>query len=96
MYRGFASSLGHRSYFARSNFNFDFACYLEADKAIKSGYAGVEFKESELKAKFDQVRLELEALVLDSKTLDPGKYRVYLSPSAVDEMVSIMNWGGFF
>lgn len=95
IYRGFTSSLGHKSYFARSNFNFDFACYLEADKAIKSGYAGVQFNESELRAKLDQVRLELKALALDSQTLEPGKYRVYLSPSALDEMVSIMNWGGF-
>jgi predicted Zn-dependent protease len=95
IHRGFSSSLGHRNFFVRNNFNFDFACYLEADKAIKSSYAGVEFKESDLKEKFEQVRRELKALSNESRTLDPGKYRVYLSPAALDEMVSIMNWGGF-
>ena len=30
-----------------------------------------------------------------SKTLTPGSYRAYLAPSAVNEIIGLMSWGGF-
>jgi predicted Zn-dependent protease len=30
-----------------------------------------------------------------SRTLEPGSYRAYLAPSAVNEIISMMSWGGF-
>jgi predicted Zn-dependent protease len=93
--RGFASSLGHRKFVDRSNFNFDFACYLNTDKAVKSGYAGIKWNKSELEAKITDTKEKLEVLKKPSKTITPGKYKVYLTPSALQEVVTMLNWGGF-
>ena len=93
--RGFTSSLGHRKFVQRSSFNFDNACYLAGDKAVKSNYAGTKWNREQLALKVADVRKKLKILSLPSKTIKPGKYRVYLSPAAVIEIVSMLNWGGF-
>jgi predicted Zn-dependent protease len=40
-------------------------------------------------------REELSVLKRDPRTIDPGQYRVYLAPTAVAEVVSLLSWGGF-
>lgn len=92
---GFASSLGHKKYHESSSFNFDYACYLKEDKAVKGSYAGIDWNERELEKKMTDAAQKLEVLAKPVKTLSPAPYRVYLAPSAVFEIMSFMNWGGF-
>ena len=95
MQRGFASSYGHHNWHEVANFNFEWSLYYEADKATKSSYAGFDWDASVLRAKIIRGANDLAVLRLPPKRLDPGAYRVYLSPSAVAELVSMMSWGGF-
>ena len=94
-YAGFASSLGQRNWHSSATFNFDWSCYLAKDKAVKNNYAGFDWQPKVLASKMDNARHQLDILSRPSKTIEPGEYRAYLSPSAVNEIIGMMAWGGF-
>ncbi len=95
LYRGFANSLGQRNWYSAANFNFDWTCYQRTDKAVKSRYAGSEWSSDRLQQKLEHVRTELRSLQRPALTLKPGRYRVFLAPDAVSEILSTVAWGGF-
>ena len=94
-YSGFANSIGQRNWHSSANFNFDWSCYLDQDKAVKSNYAGFDWQQDRLADKMESTRHQLSILARPAKTLVPGAYRAYLAPSAVSEIISMMAWGGF-
>ena len=94
-YSGFASSLGQRNWHSSASFNFDWSCYHAKDKAVKSNYAGFDWEQDTLAAKMEAINHQLGMLSRTSKKLQPGGYRAYLAPSAVNEIISLMAWGGF-
>jgi predicted Zn-dependent protease len=95
IHAGFANSFGQRNWFSSYSFNFDWSFYHAADKAVKSGYAGFEWNAAGFKAKVDSAAERLAVLSRPPRTVPPGKYRVYLSPSAVSELITTVSWGGF-
>lgn len=95
IYEGFANSLGQRNWFSSFCFNFDFSVYERADKAVKSGYAGFSWDQKAFLAKVESARRQREILKREARTIDPGAYRVYLAPAAVNEIVSLLSWGAF-
>ena len=95
LHRGFANSLGQRNWHSNTNFNFDWSRYLKADKAVKSSYAGFAWNSKEFQAKVAQAEQEFEVLSKPAATIQPGHYRVYLAPAAVNEIVGLLCWGGF-
>jgi predicted Zn-dependent protease len=95
IYRGFANSLGQRNWHAVDSFNFDWSQYLRDDKAVKTGYAGFEWDEKALQGKIDAASQELGLLENQPKQIEPGEYRVYLAPRALDELTGMLAWGGF-
>ncbi|MGB0721594.1 MAG: metallopeptidase TldD-related protein [Gammaproteobacteria bacterium] len=95
MYRGFANSLGQRNWFRNRTFNFDWSVYLHGDKAVKADYAGMRWSADTLHERFDGVETELEAMGRAPMDLKPGRYRTYLAPSALNEIVQMLAWGGF-
>lgn len=98
-YAGFASSMGQRNWHSSANYNFDWSCYLGTDtgrdKAVKSSYAGFDWRQDRLAEKMESIRQQLSALSRPSKTIGPGSYRAYLAPAAVNEIIGMMSWGGF-
>lgn len=93
--RGLASSLGHRHWHCSASFNLDWSCYLEKDKAVKAGYSGFGWEPARLGEKLDEVRRGLEVMARPSRTIVPGRYRAYLAPEAVQEVMDMLAWGGF-
>ena len=95
IYRGFASSLGQRNWHAVNTFNLDWSLHLRADKAVKEGYAGFEWDaalfDTKLQASAERLALHETAPV----TLEPGEYRVYLAPRALEDITGLLEWGGF-
>jgi predicted Zn-dependent protease len=92
---GFANSLGQRNWFTSSSYNFDYSLYHHGDKAVKSAYAGFEWNPSAVRQKVASAAEQLTVLAQEPKTIDPGKYRVYLSPVALESFVGMLGWGGF-
>ncbi len=95
MYSGFANSFGQRNWHSTANFNYDWSCYHATDKAVKSSYAGFEWQAQTLTDKFQSVREQLTILAKPARTIEPGCYRVYLAPSALEDIVNTIAWGGF-
>lgn len=95
LYRGFANSLGQRNWHRADNFNFEWCLYHAADKAVKSSYAGSSWASAEYARKMAFARQQLIRLGDKPMELKPGRYRAYFTPSAVNEVLSLLCWGGF-
>lgn len=95
LYRGFASSFGQCEWHETSNFNFDWSLFLKADQAVKIAYAGSDWNSESFRSKMDEGRRQLAILDQPMKSLNPGKYRVFLSPTALSEVMSLISWNGF-
>ncbi len=94
-YAGFASSHGSRLWHSRGSFNLDWSCYHQGDKAVKSTYAGKIWDPAALAERMAGVRQSLEIMARAPHTVDPGRYRAYLAPSALKEILDMLAWGGF-
>ncbi|HEY8244468.1 MAG TPA: metallopeptidase TldD-related protein [Casimicrobiaceae bacterium] len=95
VWRGFASSEGQRNWHAAATFNLEWSLYDRADKAVKSAYAGFGWNADAFASRMAAARERLALVARPSKTLEPGRYRAYLAPSALDEIVGILGYGGF-
>ncbi|NVZ07823.1 peptidase [Allochromatium humboldtianum] len=92
---GLASSLGHRHWHERASFNLDWSVYLSGDKALKSSYSGFDWNPDVVHERLRTMRAGLEILRRPARRLDPGRYRAYLAPPAVEELMGMLAWGGF-
>ncbi len=95
IHAGFANSLGQRNWYSSYSFNFDWSFYHAGDKAVKSSYAGYEWDPPAFGAKVSQAVSQLDVLSRSPRTIPPGRYRVYLTPYAVAELLGTVSWGGF-
>ena len=95
LYRGFANSEGQRNWHAATTFNLQWSLYYRADKAVKSGYAGFDWDAAEFARKMADARERLTLISRAPKTLEPGRYRAYLAPRAMEEIAALLGWGGF-
>lgn len=95
VHAGFANSLGQRNWFTTHSFHLDWSLYHRADKAVKCGYAGTAWDADAFGRKMADAKKQLAVLERPARTVKPGKYRAYLAPSAVNEVVELLGWGGF-
>jgi predicted Zn-dependent protease len=95
VYRGFANSEGQRNWHAANTFNLQWSLYHRADKAVKSAYAGFNWDPQALNSRMHDATDRLALITRPAKNLEPAKYRAYLSPTAVEEIASLLCWGGF-
>jgi predicted Zn-dependent protease len=90
-----ASSIGHRHWHASKSFNLDWSCYLDRDKAVKASYSGFDWDPDHLRHKVNQQRADLYVLGRPERRIEPGRYRAYLAPAALAELMALLAWGGF-
>jgi predicted Zn-dependent protease len=92
---GFANSLGQRNWYESESFNFDWSCHSPAGNAVKCSYAGATWDDAELDAKLEAARAQLRILDRPARRLVPGRYRAYLAPAAVGELLALLSWDAF-
>ncbi len=95
IHSGFSNSLGQRNWYSNYSYNLDWSFYHRKDKAVKTGYAGLEWNPTEFTRKVNWASEQLDVLSHDPHTIQPGKYRVYLAPAALYDIIGVMSWGGF-
>ncbi len=95
IHHGFANSFGQRNWFSTCTCNLDWSLYVEADKAVKSRYAGFVWDPAEFSHKMDAAKAQVAGLSKPARTISPGEYRVYLAPAALAEIVELLSWTGF-
>lgn len=94
-YAGFANAFGQRNWFANYSFNCDWSFYHTADKAVKTAYAGFVWDAAAFTEKVETAAMELAQLHATPRTIAPGRYRVYLAPAAMEDILHTLSWGGF-
>ncbi|MBK1719380.1 TldD/PmbA family protein [Thiocystis violacea] len=95
IHEGLASSIGHRRWHRSRSFHLDWSGYRGGDKALKSSYGGAHWDPDRLREKLQAMRDGLEVMSRPSRTIQPGRYRAYLAPAAVEELMGMLAWGGF-
>ena len=93
--RGFASSLGSRGWYEVENFNFSWSLYDANGRAIKSHYAGDRWSDAVFAARLDEAAARLPILAREPRVLTPGRYRTYLAPAALQELMETASFSAF-
>jgi predicted Zn-dependent protease len=93
--RGFANSEGQRNWHAVTTFNLDWSLHHRADKAVKMALAGFAWSREAMQHKMELARERLALVARPPHSLEPGRYRVWLAPSAVEEIAGLLSWGAF-
>ena len=93
--RGFANSEGQRNWHAVTTYNLDWSLHHRGDKAVKMMLAGFDWSSPALLAKMQLARERLALVAGDARTLEPGRYRAWLAPSAMEEIAGLLRWGAF-
>jgi predicted Zn-dependent protease len=99
VYRGFANSMGQRNWHRVDSFQMDWSIYVDGkpeakDKAVKSTYASSTWEAREITSRIESSRQQVEFLAAPARAIDPGQYRAFLTPAAMDELVAMLSWDG--
>ena len=95
LFAGFANSFGQRNWYQTGSYSLDWSCFKGRDSAVKASHAGQSWKPEELTRKMAQVRSQLRLMERPTVTIKPGRYRAYLAPAALNELLGMVAWGGF-
>ncbi len=95
IHAGFANSLGQRNWYSRHSFNLDWSLYLHADKAVKARYAGFDWRDEELRTRMETAATQLAVMAQPARNVPPGRYRAYLPPVALEEIVGLLSGDAF-
>lgn len=93
--KGFSNSLGQFNWHESQSFNFDWSMYTDTGKAIKQNYSDQIWNQNRFSSLLEECKQKLNVIDNQEQTIKPGEYRVYLSPSALNEIVDMLSWGGF-
>lgn len=94
MIRANANSLGQFHWFKTRSFYVDYSFYNEKQKAVKGLYAGSVWNQQDYTRELKDSIDKLNMMSKESVEVPRGDYRVYLAPSAVNEILGILSWGG--
>jgi predicted Zn-dependent protease len=92
--RGYADSAGSLHWFSTATFTWDYSLFDEAGRAVKGTYAGRHWDGDAYRQQMATSRQQLQQLQRPFKNLDRGRYRTYLAPAAVADLVGMLSWGG--
>jgi predicted Zn-dependent protease len=92
--RANANSAGQRHWFATETFFLDYSMIAPSEKAVKATLAGQVWDAAKFQAQIEESKTQLQALDRPVKIIAPGRYRTYLAPAAIAEIMSMFSWGG--
>jgi predicted Zn-dependent protease len=89
---GNRNSKGQDHWFANESFFMDYSLY-NGERAVKSTYADFRWHQQDFEDSLRLATQQLAAMNRPRKKLAPGKYKAYLAPGAVSEMMGLFSWG---
>ena len=95
IYTGLANSLGQKNWHEDYSFSFDYSVYNKNNNAIKLNYSSKKWDKDDYDLILNKGIEKLAILSNPEKKIPTGEYRVYLEPSALNEIIDMMAWGGF-
>jgi predicted Zn-dependent protease len=95
LHRGYRDDQGGRGWLTSHGHVFDFCLVHDKDKAVKRTFAGKTWDDDAFRAEVDAARADLAVLARPSRRLDPGRYRSFLTPTALLELVDLLGQDAF-
>jgi predicted Zn-dependent protease len=92
--RGYADSLGRSHWFSTETFTLDYSLFDAAGQAVKGVYAGNQWDSAQYQQQITSSRQQLALMAKAQHAVAKGKYRTYLAPAAVADLVEMLSWGG--
>jgi predicted Zn-dependent protease len=92
--RGYADSNGQDHWFSADTFTLDYSLFTKDGQAVKGAYAGAVWDTAKYQQQIDRSRQQLVRLQQVPKSIQRGKYRTYLAPAAVADLIDMLAWGG--
>ena len=87
--KGFSNSLGQSNWHENQSFNFDWSFYTKSGQAIKQNYSDTRWNDDIFKKLLEEGKQKLIALEYKEIIIKPNKYKVYLSPQALSEVLEL-------
>ena len=94
IYTGVANSLGQLHWFETETFSLDYSLITIGQKMVKDCFAGTHWKQDSYEKYIHNSKLKIEAMKRDAVKIDPGKYRTYIAPAGVSDIIDMFSWGG--
>lgn len=98
LFRATTNSEGLCQSFSSVSFFLDYSLFTlnvaGENKAVKGLYAGRSWSTAAFHEDITTSAAQLKVLGTPSKRLEPGRYRVFFSPKAVDALIGMFSWGG--
>ena len=92
--RGMKNSAGTEHWFSTENYSVDFSMITAKEKMLKGTIAGNQWNKNDYDKQILRYKEQLVSLEKPSKTIEAGKYRIYLAPAAVADLVNMLSWNG--
>jgi predicted Zn-dependent protease len=91
--RGSATSAGRLHWFEADTFSFDHSVYAAGGAAHKATYAGTAWDSAAWTEQLTTARGIVAVLDREPRVMAAGEHRVYLGPSAVGDLLTMLSWG---
>ncbi|NQY99870.1 MAG: hypothetical protein HRT45_04270 [Bdellovibrionales bacterium] len=95
VFRGNQNSLGQKHWFSNESFYVDYSLYSSKQKAVKACYADTKWDQAAFEANVSDATNQLSHMRLPTQEVKRGNYKTYLAPAAVNELLGLLNWGGW-
>ena len=92
--RAHHNSVGQKHWFATESFFLNYSLISPSDKAVKSILADRSWHSSRYRGQVHQARDQLKLLDSPIHEVKPGRYRTYLAPAAVADLLGMFSRGG--
>ena len=91
---GNANSAGQKHWFSTDSFSLDYSLITPDERMVKGTYAGKKWDQNEYESNMFNSIEKLHMMEKTGKKIQPGKYRTYIAPAGVAEIVDMFSWGG--
>lgn len=92
--RAYADSAGSLHWFSTETYSLDYSLFTEDGKAVKGVVAGNHWQPQAYQQQLHSCKAFLDLMQRPAKALPRGKYRTYLAPAAVADLISMLSWAG--
>ena len=93
IYTGVANSAGQRHWFETETFSLDYSLITKDKKMVKDCFAGTNWNQKRYEQYIASSKKQLELMDKASIKIDPGKYKTYIAPAGVSDIIDMFSWG---
>lgn len=90
--RAQADSAGQRHWFATETFTLDYSLFDHRNQAVKGTFADRVWDQDAYLANVARAKAQLQLMDRPARAVPRGKYRTYLAPAAMSELILMMSW----